>query len=69
MKLEGGDFLKGDGTGSFSIYGDKFPVCFCLSDLLVIWMGLCPFTVQDENFQVKHTGPGLLSMVRTVACS
>lgn len=24
--LLGGDFLKGDGTGSFSIYGDKFPV-------------------------------------------
>ena len=24
--LSGGDFLKGDGTGSFSIYGDKFPV-------------------------------------------
>ena len=24
--LVGGDFLKGDGTGSFSIYGDKFPV-------------------------------------------
>jgi peptidyl-prolyl isomerase H (cyclophilin H) len=21
----GGDFMKGDGTGSFSIYGDKFP--------------------------------------------
>lgn len=24
--LAGGDFIKGDGTGSFSIYGDKFPV-------------------------------------------
>ncbi|KAE9404194.1 hypothetical protein BT96DRAFT_964234 [Gymnopus androsaceus JB14] len=47
MKLNGwfaagGDFLKGDGTGSFS-------------DL---WR-------QDENFQEKHTVPGLLSMANS----
>ena len=25
----GGDFINHDGTGSFSIYGDKFPVSLC----------------------------------------
>ena len=42
--VQGGDFLKGDGTGSMSIYGEKF---------------------EDENFEVKHTEAGLLSMAHS----
>lgn len=43
---QGGDFIRHDGTGTFSIYGSQF---------------------DDENFEVKHNSPGLLSMVRSTA--
>ncbi|OAY69279.1 Peptidyl-prolyl cis-trans isomerase CYP63 [Ananas comosus] len=52
---QGGDFSKGDGSGGESIYGGKFPVDICI---------YFSYTV-DENFKLKHDGPGVLSMANS----
>lgn len=60
--LQGGDFTKGNGTGGRSIYGEKFPGMFLIG--FTRWL----VHVQkknldiDENFTLKHTKPGILSM-------
>ncbi len=48
--LQGGDFTKGNGTGGRSIYA-KSP-----ED---------PGKFADENFDLKHTGAGILSMANS----
>ncbi|KAH7097487.1 cyclophilin-like domain-containing protein, partial [Auriculariales sp. MPI-PUGE-AT-0066] len=44
FRCQCGDILNNDGTGTFSIYGDRF---------------------DGENLEIKHTAPGLLSMVNS----
>ncbi|KAJ7489614.1 putative CPR1-cyclophilin [Mycena galericulata] len=64
--LQGGDFTNHDGTGGVSIYGAKFKGAFCLHLAFFVGFGVFAGGINawyaDENFQLKHTKPGLLSM-------
>jgi peptidylprolyl isomerase len=57
--LQGGDFTKGNGTGGKSIYGEKFAGASYLFEFGARRSNLM---IPDENFQLKHTKPGMLSM-------
>ena len=59
--LQGGDFTKGNGTGGKSIYGKKFKGTFQPRS---IFINVTKFYV-DENFNLKHTKPGVLSMANS----
>jgi cyclophilin family peptidyl-prolyl cis-trans isomerase len=62
--LQGGDFTNHNGTGGKSIYGKVYFWTHFMSKeysnpLFIIWIGE---KFADENFKLKHTEPGLLSM-------
>lgn len=67
--IQGGDFTRGDGTGGKSIYGDKCVLIVShsrgdasvpLTDLILLESPDIRF--EDENFKLRHTKKGLLSM-------
>lgn len=55
--IQGGDFTNFDGTGGRSIYGDKFP-----DGKELYRERRNALMASVENFKLKHTRPGLLSM-------
>jgi peptidylprolyl isomerase len=57
--IQGGDFTRHNGTGGKSIYGEKFKG---MCDYSISYISVTHATLADENFQLRHNKPGLLSM-------
>ncbi len=55
---QGGDFTRGDGTGGKSIYGGEL-ICSSWVSFSLTWRSE---KFADENFTLKHSKKGLLSM-------
>lgn len=56
--IQGGDFTKGDGTGGKSSMSTVHLLRFHSTDSFIVYGN----KFKDENFKLKHTRPGLLSM-------
>lgn len=57
--IQGGDFVKGDGSGLYSMLFINFSE---LNNLFTGTLSIYGDFFADENFQLKHSVPGLLSM-------
>lgn len=59
--LQGGDFTRGNGTGWFA----SFLVKKCNNMIYLGGESIYGTKFPDENFRLKHTGNGLLSMANS----